>query len=150
MATPGGDHVLIDTNVLLAATDEARNDHVASAAVLSTWPARGFTCYTSGQILREYLVVATRPAAVNGLGMSRGDALNNVAVLRDRLRFLPESEKVHVRLLELLSLLPCTGKHIHDANIAATALAHGVTTVVTRNTDDFRPFGPHLRVVDVA
>ena len=33
---------------------------------LNQWPTGGVACYTSGQILREYLVVVTRPAADNG------------------------------------------------------------------------------------
>lgn len=51
------------------------------------WPASGSVLYTSGQILREYLVVATRPVHHNGLGLARPDAVagNQVHVVDLRL-----------------------------------------------------------------
>lgn len=55
MATPGVDRCVLDTNVLLAASDEGRADHEHAVASLNVWPAAGVTLYTSGQILREYL-----------------------------------------------------------------------------------------------
>jgi predicted nucleic acid-binding protein len=62
MATPVADRAILDTNVLLAATDEAREDHEDAIAAINLWPASGVVLYTSGQILREYLAVATRPS----------------------------------------------------------------------------------------
>lgn len=49
----------------------------ATSSVINGWPVRGTTLYTSGQIVREYLSVATRPAAQNGLGLTVSDALDN-------------------------------------------------------------------------
>ncbi len=69
MATPGADRVVLDTNVLLAATDEERPDHQDAVVSLNEWPASGVVLYTSGQILREYLAVATRSVEHDGLGM---------------------------------------------------------------------------------
>src|SRR5690625_4770666 len=78
MTTPVADRAILDTNVLLAATDEAREEHEGAFRILNVWPASGTVLYTSGQILREYLAVATRPVAHNGLGMARSDAVANV------------------------------------------------------------------------
>ncbi|HEY5878396.1 MAG TPA: PIN domain-containing protein, partial [Nakamurella sp.] len=82
MATPAADRAVLDTNVLLAATDESTIEHADAVAALNYWPASGLVLYTSGQILREYLVVATRPTAVNGLGLPIADAVDNVRELR--------------------------------------------------------------------
>ena len=82
MATPVADRVVLDTNVLLAATDEARQEHEHAVSALNVWPASGMMLYTSGQILREYLVVATRPIDDNGLGMAQPHAIANVRALR--------------------------------------------------------------------
>jgi predicted nucleic acid-binding protein len=146
MVTTVAEAVFVDTNVLLAATDEGRADHAGAVEVLQQWPASGTVLYTSGQILREYLVVTTRPTAVNGLGLSRRDAVVNVERLRTRLRFLDESEKVGERLLALVAETDCSGKQIHDANVVATMLVHGIGTVVTRNTSDFSRFDRHIHV----
>lgn len=148
MATPVADRVILDTNVLLAATDEAREEHQAAFRSLNVWPASGMVLYTSGQILREYLAVATRPVAHNGLGLTRSDAVTNVEALRSRLELLVEDAKVNARLLTLLNSVECGGKQVHDANVVATMLVHGVDTIVTINVDDFARFGDDVRVVD--
>ncbi len=82
--------VLVDTNVLLTATTPARALHTEALEVLNEWPARGFVLCVSGQVFREYLVVATRPTEVNGLGLSVEDSLGNVAELRPRFRLRDE------------------------------------------------------------
>jgi predicted nucleic acid-binding protein len=147
MATPVADRAILDTNVLLAATDEAREDHEDAIAAINLWPASGVVLYTSGQILREYLAVATRPVDRNGLGMGQPDAVANVRALRTRLNLLAEDVKVSERLLELLETVECAGKQVHDANVVATMLVHGIDTVVTRNVDDFVRFGHQVHVV---
>ncbi len=149
MATPVADRAVLDTNVLLAATDEARQEHEHAVAAINLWPASGLVLYTSGQIMREYLAVATRPVDQNGLGMARPDAVANVRALRARLNLLAEDIKVSDRLLEPLETIECAGKQIHDANVVATMLVHGIDTVVTMNVDDFARFGDHVQVADL-
>ncbi|WP_347351493.1 hypothetical protein [Intrasporangium sp.] len=103
--------------------------------------------YTSGQILREYLAVATRPLAQNGLGMEQSAAVANVRALRTRLHLLDEDHKVGDRLLELLDAVDCAGKQVHDAKVVATMLVHGIRTLVTLNVGDFARFNGHVEVV---
>lgn len=146
MATPAADRTVLDTNVLLAATDESRIEHADAVAALNDWPASGLVLYTSGQILREYLVVVTRPVAVNGLGLAMADALDNVRALRSHLRLLGEEIKVAEKLLQMLDAVECTGKQVHDANVVATMLVHGVDTLVTSNVSDFARFGRYIHV----
>jgi predicted nucleic acid-binding protein len=149
MVTPDADRVLLDTNVLLAATDEARTEHGDALEAINIWPASGLVLYSSGQILREYLAVATRPADLNGLGMSRPDAVSNVRALRTRLNLLAEDVKVSDRLLQLVDAVDCTGKQVHDANVVATMLVHGIDTIVTINVGDFARFEDRVRVFEL-
>lgn len=146
MTTPVVDRALLDTNILLAATDTGRQDHEQATAAINAWPASGVVLYTSGQILREYLAVATRPVEHNGLGMTRADAVANVRALRERLTLLVEDAKVSDRLLDLVATVDCSGKQIHDANVVATMLLHGVDTVVTLNVADFTRFADYVHV----
>ena len=69
--------------------------------------------------------------------------------MRARMRLIVEHEKVLERLHDLLSRAACTGKHIHDANVVATMLAHGVETLVTINVEDFSRFAADVRVVNL-
>jgi predicted nucleic acid-binding protein len=138
---------MLDTNVLLAATDEGRADHDQALGIVNDWPGRGTMLYTSGQIIREYLAVATRPAEKNGLGMRLADALANVHAFRARTSLLAEDGKVADRLLALLDDVACGGKQIHDANVVATMLVHGIDTIVTINLVDFTRFERQVRLV---
>jgi predicted nucleic acid-binding protein len=141
------DRVMLDTNVLLAATDEGRPEHHDALTVLNEWAAGDTTLCTSGQILREYLAVATRPAEQNGLGLEPADAVSNVRAIRERNAFLAEDVRVADRLQGLLLDVECGGKQVHDANVIATMLAHGVGTVVTMNVDDFARFEQYVTLV---
>jgi predicted nucleic acid-binding protein len=140
MSIKVGDVLFLDTNVLLTATDELRPQHAAALGVLGAASRSGVHLGLSGQILREYLVVATRPAAQNGLGLRSADALQNVAEFRRRALLYAEDEAVSNRLGRLVGAAGLHGKRIHDANVAATMLTHGVATLVTENADDFTPF----------
>lgn len=143
------DCVVLDTNVLIAATDQGRPEHTRALSALTDWPAAGTALYSTGQVLREYLSVATRPVGANGLGLAQSDALTNVRILGGRLSLLAETEKVHERLLMLLDSTPGTGKQVHDANVVATMLAHGIETIVTINTGDFARYSEHISVVQL-
>jgi predicted nucleic acid-binding protein len=134
------DRVMLDTNVLLAATDEGRAEHRDALTVVNDWAARHTDLCTSGQVLREYLAVATRPAERNGLGLSLPEALGNVRAIRERTTLLAEDSKVADRLLGLLADIECRGKQVHDANLVATMLVYGIGAVVTINVRDFARF----------
>jgi predicted nucleic acid-binding protein len=146
LATPPH-RAMLDTNVLLAATDEGKAEHDQALEIVNDWPRRGTTLYTSGQIMREYLAVATRPAERNGLGLNLAGALANVRALRGRTSLLAEDGKVADRLLALLVDVECGGKQVHDANVVATMLVHGIDAVVTINLDDFARFARHIRLI---
>jgi antitoxin (DNA-binding transcriptional repressor) of toxin-antitoxin stability system len=133
----GSDVVMLDANVLLAATDEGRAEHGDALTILNEWAASGTALRTSGQILREYLAVATRPAEHSGLGLRPADAVTNVRAIRERTALLAEDARVADRLHGLLADVECNGKQVHDANVIAAMLAHGVGTVVTMNVADF-------------
>lgn len=141
--------VFLDTNVLLSATTPARPLHEAALEVFNGWPERGVRLSTSGQVLREYLVVATRPTEVNGLGLSPKDALFNASSIRERVQILAEGEAILRRLERIVGDRECRGKQIHDAHIVATALAHGVAKLVTENTGDFLRYRDVLEILDL-
>lgn len=135
-----GDLVLADTNVYLSATDRSRSNHGDAWRFFQRCTAAGIHCAVTGQILREYLVVATRPVDVNGLGLSLDDALSNVTVFRGRTVFLEENEAVSRELYALIRRYSITGKRVHDANIAAVIAVHHIPYLITANKDDFVAF----------
>ena len=75
MAMTRGDLVMVDTSILLTATNAHRTGHHCALEVFQKALDAGVHLATCGQILREYLVVATRPVSANGLGLVPEDAL---------------------------------------------------------------------------
>jgi hypothetical protein len=70
-----------------------------------------------------------------------------VRAIRERTTFLTEDSKVADRLLGLLADVECGGKQVHDANVVATMLVHGIGTVVTMNLNDFARFDRYVSLV---
>jgi predicted nucleic acid-binding protein len=141
--------VMLDTNVLLAATDKGRAEHHDALTIVSDWAAARAVLCTSGQVLREYLAVATRPTSKDGLGLAMPDALANVRAIRERSTLLAEDRSVADRLAGLLADVECTGKQVHDANLVATMLVHGISDLVTMNVADFARFSRHIGLIQL-
>ena len=138
--TMADDSLFVDTNVLLTATDESRPLHLEALNLLSGIIRRDKRLAASGQVIREYLVVATRPVENNGLGLSVADAEANVTEFLRRLDLYDETEEVSRRLRQLVTTHNLRGKRLHDANIVATMTVHGIHTLLTQNGTDFVPF----------
>ena len=143
MAMKSDDLLLVDTSVLLEATDTARPAHRAARHLIEHRPRLVFP----SQVIREFLVVATRPVEANGLGMSLSDALDNTREFRRVIRLMAEEKPTLPTLLSLLNECPCHGKRIHDAHIVAAAIVHGIHTISTMNVDDFQSFAARVHVV---
>jgi predicted nucleic acid-binding protein len=143
MAMAAAERLLVDTNILLEATDERRSHHQEARTFVESHRGLVFPA----QVVREYLVVATRPTSSNGLGLSLDHALANVAEFRRVIRLLGESRPLLPTLLRLLAAVPCRGTQIHDAHIVASAVVHRVKTIVSLNIDDFARFSPRVTAV---
>lgn len=138
---------LVDTNILISASTPSRAFHLQAVAAIDEWFRQGKSLCTSGQVLREYLVTATRPLERNGLGLTNVDALSNIATYQRRMRFLDETEAVAQKLRLLVEETKCSGKQLHDANLVATAVTHGVKQLVTENYNDFKRFSTYVEVL---
>lgn len=136
-----GEILFVDTNVLLTATDVLRPSHLEAQRIFSKASQQGFHLALSGQILREYLAVATRPVEANGLGLTVPDAVENVEQFLEFANLFEETEEVALRLRELAKNLDVRGPRLHDLNIVATMLVHRIPVLVTQNSRDFIGFG---------
>lgn len=94
------------------------------------------------QVLYEYWVVATRPAAQNGLGLTVTDA--RVAVEEFTLTFplLRDERGIFSFWLDLVTAHSVAGKLAHDARLVAAMNRHGLTHLMTFNSTDFTRFQP--------
>ncbi|MDT0203301.1 PIN domain-containing protein [Nocardioides sp. AE5] len=135
--------VVVDTNVLLAATDRSRAAHQAATDFLNEDLRR---LALTPQIAREYLAVSTRPIEANGFGLSGKDAADNLEQFLDDMELLAEGISTTRQLIELIGDRSAAGKQVHDANVVAVALAHQAKAIVTDNTRHFARFAPLIAV----
>ncbi|MGB0369899.1 MAG: type II toxin-antitoxin system VapC family toxin [Opitutales bacterium] len=132
--------MFIDTNILLEATDRSRAHQKDCQAFLEDIIGSTQTAYTSGQVFREYAVVATRPIERNGLGLPPESAVQNIDRFRSFLFQLEENIQTTQNLLKLVKQHTLSGKRIHDAQLVAVMLQNGIETLVTYNPSDFACF----------
>lgn len=145
MRIEAGQKICLDTNVLLDATDEGRSFHSKALGLFSLLPQSGAELLLATQVIREYVVVATRAQKNNGLGLSVEDAVNNVIEFRKQAKVIPESVSSCENLLEWSVRLHVTGKKLHDLQILATALQAGAQILLTSNVADFpADVGPQI------
>ena len=60
---------------------------------------------------------------------------------------LEDGQLVTAKLLELIEEVPVGGKQIHDANLVATMLVHGVDRIVTANVSDLKRFAGFVEIL---
>jgi predicted nucleic acid-binding protein len=135
-----GEVYFLDTNILLEATDAKRAYHCEALDLFSKAHTQGAHLGVTGQVFREYHVVATRPVSGNGLGLKAELALENAASFLEWCVFFEETKAVYDELLGLIEANRITGKKAHDANIAAVMKAHRIENLITLNPKDFISF----------
>jgi predicted nucleic acid-binding protein len=141
--------VLIDTNILLRSV-QSRHPHYALAdRALAVLRAGNEPLHVAVQNFVEFWTVATRPVESNGLGMTTEEAAQELAMLKDLFRLLPEPASIFEEWERLVTTCKVAGKNTHDARLAATMRLHGITKILTFNGTDFRRF-PGIAVLDPA
>jgi predicted nucleic acid-binding protein len=146
MAIPGVSRLFVDTNILVFATDAASPLQSAAETALEEWRKQGAELCVSVQVLREYLAVTTRPAPGQTAPPDYPAILGNMAAFRAAFNVLEGTKPVSEKLGELVQQFAVKGRQVHDANIAATMLTHGLKDLLTHNSADFARFSPLLTV----
>lgn len=128
---------LIDTNILLRFFDLADPRNAEIVRALDTVTRASEETFVCAQVLIEYWVVATRPREANGLGLSIGDADQNLNKIDALLTCLPEPPDIADLWHKVVVEHKVLGKQAHDARLVALMLSHGISQLLTLNTSDF-------------
>src|SRR5947209_18222458 len=124
-------NVLIDTNIL---TRMAQPGHVQQRAALDAMDVlqhAGDVLCLVPQILYEFWAVATRPVAVNGLGLPVSNVAAELLRLKSIFPLLPDTASVFNKWERLVTAHPVVGKHAHDARLVAAIEVDGITHLLT-------------------
>ena len=140
--------MFVDTNILVSARFVTAPAHVTACRCLDRIGNSGEPLHISRQIVREYLVAVTRPQSWSA-ALTIDDALADASRLISSFAVLEDGPNVMAALVALCREVPVAGKQIHDANIAATMLAHGERRLLTLNVKDFRRYGERIEMIDL-
>lgn len=144
---------LIDTNVLVRLANTADPAYTVADRAVMELHRRGEALHVTAQNLIEFRGVATRPAALNGLGLSVAEAENKAAGIEAAFPLLPETPAIYPAGKALVAALGVIGKQVHDARLVAVYHAHRVTHLLTFNVAHFArlaTYGLGVIVVDPA
>jgi len=137
--------VFLDTNVLVYYTTPASPHHVDAVQAMAGRPATEGAAI-SRQVLREYLAVMSR-TQVHGAPQPPTILATQIAAFEAKFEVLEDGPGVTAKLIDLIQRVPVGGKQIHDANLIATMMAHGVSELMTANGPDFQRFSPWVTVL---
>lgn len=141
---------LIDTSILVRLANGADAQHAAAARAVLNLHRRGEILQITPQVMVEFRNVSTRPAALNGLGLSAADAELQAAGFEAAFPLLAETPGIYPAWKALVNAMAVVGKQTHDARLVAVCHVHGVTHLLTFNVSHFARmagFGPGVVVV---
>ncbi len=142
---------IVDTSLLVRQADTNSQDRPIALNALKNLAVSGETLRVVPQNMVEFWVVATRPQAVNGLGLSVAEADKERRRLEALFPLLPDLPALYSQWADLVNTFGVSGKPSHDARIVAAMLTHGMTHILTFNGADFRGYAPlGIVVVDPA
>lgn len=146
MALTDAESCFIDTNILVYASDANSPWYRKANQALKNAISGGVPLFISPQVLREYLSVATR--SVTHEKTIPWDKINkNHLRFQRTFKVLPEDTATAQKLGELVQKYHVSGKQVHDANIVATMLMHGIQSILTHNVDDFKRYNSLIKIV---
>ena len=129
--------MLIDTSTLLRTLQPSHPQRETARAAIKVLTARGRDLHIVPQNLVELWVVATRPVAQNGLGLSTAEAATELMRLKSMFPLLPDTPAIYPVWERLVIQYRVSGKPAHDARLVAAMHVHGLTTILTFDKTGF-------------
>jgi len=139
---------VVDTNVLLYAADSDVPEHDRCRVALERWRAQMTPWYVTWGVVYEFMRVSTHPRVFRTPWPVTASWSFIRAVLASAgVGVLVPTHKHAVVLGEMIDELPhLAGNVLHDAHTAVLMREHGISTIVTRDSDFYR--FPALEVID--
>ena len=139
--------VILDANILMRLADQKAPLYPVALSAVDHLRRQGDSLRTVPQAHYEFWVVATRPVANNGLGLSIPECVQELRDISHQFPLLNDAPTLYGEWRALAEAHACSGKVAHDARYVAAMKTHGVTRILTFNLDDFKRY-PGLIVLD--
>jgi toxin-antitoxin system PIN domain toxin len=131
---------VVDTNVLVYASDEAAPEHQRCHALVERWRRQSPAWYLTWGICYEFLRVVTHPRVFRR-PWTINEAVAFLAALRQSpgLDLLLPTDQHAAVLAEVVAEVPAlSGNLVHDTQTAVLMREHGIRRICTRDTDFHR------------
>jgi predicted nucleic acid-binding protein len=132
--------VLADTNILLRLVQPEHAHSAIAVEALSKLRAAGEVVFVVPQNLYEFWVVATRPAAENGLGWTASQADSELTKLATIFPIQNDTAAILAQWRQLIVKHQVIGKSAHDARLVAAMIAHKLSKILSFNFHDFQRY----------
>lgn len=131
--------IFIDTNVLIYSTfpDFEPEKHARSFETLNQLLQAGTPLFVSSQILREFFAISTN-GSIFKKPLNHKQAVGKIQEFLKRFTLILEKETTIQILMELVEKHAVLRHKVHDLNIAATMIDHGISQLLTYNKKDFK------------
>jgi predicted nucleic acid-binding protein len=137
---------LVDTNVLLRSVQANDPTYELARRASASLIGEGHKLSVIAQNLIEFWAVATRPTTSNGLALSITDTVAHIRSFQETFTLLPDTADIFTEWERLVQSHAVSGRQVHDARLVAAMLVHGVTHLLTFNTDDFKRYNKIIAV----
>lgn len=137
----------LDTNILARSIQQNHPMQQPAQAAVARLFTQADEIYVLVQNLYEFWVIATRPLAQNGLGLSPAEAEVHLARFEGLFSPAFDTPAVYDEWRQLVTQQAVSGKPAHDARIAAAMKVHGISHLLTFNSGDFKRF-QHIVAVE--
>lgn len=142
---------LLDTNILVRLANAADVRHSEAILAVLKLHRGGQAIHSTSQVLIEFRNVATRPVALNGLGLPSVDAAAQTVAFEAQFPLLPGTPDILPSWKAIVDSFGVIGKQVHDACLVAVCHVHALTHLLTFNVAHFArlaTFGQGVIVVD--
>src|SRR5271170_5769332 len=112
--------VLVDTNILLRSVQPNHPLCTQASGAVSKFIRQKDAVFFCPQNIAEFWNVATRPVEVNGLGLSLGEAIREIAGIQSMLTLLPDIPAIYPTWKQLVRDHGVQGVKVYDARLVAT------------------------------
>lgn len=142
---------LLDTNILLRIAQPSHTMHLEARKCVQALLRRKEALHIVPQVIFEFWVVASRPIANNGLGLSLDHVKRKIAKAESFFRLALDTPVIYREWLRVVDSYSVSGTPAHDARLVAAMKVHGISHIITFNIDDFKRYhGTEITVVTPA
>lgn len=137
---------LVDTNVLLRLINSHDPQYAQAQNAINRLLQQDVELNIVPQNLFEFWVVATRPANVNGLGLTVEEATHEMALLKRLFAIKAGSPLILTVWENLVVKYQVKGKQGHDTRLVAAMITYKISHLLTFNVEDFTRFSEIIAI----